>query len=271
MPEGPEVKLSADVIRPLIINKTVTNALPSLSGRYYSENPDGFSDFWKHIQNPCEVKEVGVRGKFMWWTFSGDYHMFSTYGMTGQWSPKRGKHPCFIFQFGNEEMVFNDPRHFGTIKFVQGQDKLTKKLSELGWDPLAMPLDKNLNWIKAQLSRTSSPIAEVLMDQSVFAGVGNYIRAEALYSCKLSPWRPSNRLSQDEINTLCKSIVDVMQESYNHQGATIQTYKTVYGEEGRYSTLFKVYGRQKDPLGNNIATKKTKDKRTIYWCPTVQV
>lgn len=272
MPEGPEVKLSADGIRPLITNKVVTNAMPSLTGRYYSENPSGYSEFWQHVKtNKCIVEDVKVYGKFMYWTFSGDYHLFSTFGMTGQWSPTRGKHPSFIFQFDNEEMVFNDPRHFGTIKFVQGNDKLKEKLDELGWDPLSMPLDRSFKWVAFELAKTSAPIAEVLMNQSVFAGVGNYIRAEALYLSRLSPWRQSNRLSQDEIKLLCESLVDVMQESYNHQGATIQTYKTIYGEEGRYSTLFQVYGRKKDPLGNDIATKKTKDKRTIYWCPTVQV
>jgi len=134
-----------------------------------------------------------------------------------------------------------------------------------------MPLDKNLNWLKHKLAKSRNSIAEVLMDQGAFSGVGNYIRAEALYLSKLSPFRPAHKLSEDELKTLCQSIITVMEESYQHQGATIHTYKTAFGEEGKYSTLFKVYGQEKDPLGNKIITQKTPDKRTIHWCPAVQL
>jgi DNA-formamidopyrimidine glycosylase len=197
--------------------------------------------------------------------------------MSGQWSPGAGKHPSFGFYFSENPpniegtMHFNDPRHFGTIKFTNSKREVEKKLQELGWDPLSMPLDKNLKWITFQLSKSSKSIAEALMDQGLFSGVGNYIRAEALYACKLSPWRKANQLTSDEIKTLCQAIVDVMQESYQHQGATIHTYKTVYGEEGKYATLFKVYGQAKDPLGNKIIKQQTPDKRTIHWCPDIQV
>ena len=75
----------------------------------------------------------------------------------------------------------------------------------------------------------------------------------------------------DEIKALGQAIVDVMQESYQYQGATIHTYKTVYGEEGNYSTLFKVYGQKQDPLGNKIIKQQTPDKRTIHWCPDIQI
>jgi formamidopyrimidine-DNA glycosylase len=66
-------------------------------------------------------------------------------------------------------------------------------------------------------------------------------------------------------------LVDVMKESYKYQGATILTYKDAYGAEGKYSSCFKVYGQKTDPLGNKIVTEETPDKRTIHWCPTIQV
>ncbi|CAM6003615.1 unnamed protein product [Sphagnum balticum] len=40
-----------------------------------------------------------------------------------------------------------------------------------------------------------------------------------------------------------------MKDSYAHQGATILTYKDAYGAEGKYSSCFKVYGKERDPLG----------------------
>ena len=278
MPEGPEVKLSADLIRPLVVGKRVINAFPGNRSRYATSSPDGFSSFLETIsKEEVRVEEVNVRGKFMYWKFSNGWCLMNSFGMSGQWSPKEGKHPSFGFYFSNNPptiestIYFNDPRHFGTIKFTNSSKELNQKLEELGWDPLEMPLDKNLKWITFQLAKSSKSIAEVLMDQGLFSGVGNYIRAEALYACKLSPWRKANQLSQDEIKALCQAIVDVMQESYQHQGATIHTYKTAYGEEGKYATLFKVYGQKKDPLGNKIIKQQTPDKRTIHWCPDIQV
>jgi formamidopyrimidine-DNA glycosylase len=109
------------------------------------------------------------------------------------------------------------------------------------------------------------------MDQSIFAGVGNYIRAEALYLAKISPWRQANLMKKEEVVTLCQALADVMNESYSHQGATILTYKDAYGAEGKYSSCFKVYGQATDPLGNPIIKEETPEGRTIHWCPTIQI
>lgn len=278
MPEGPEVKLSADLVRPLVVNRPIISLGVTSNSRYSNTPPEGMKEFIDAISSspsPTTVTDVEVRGKFMYWTFSNGWYLMNTFGMSGQWSPKEGKHPCFFLTFATQsghedEMYFNDPRHFGTIKFTNSEKELNKKLDELGWDPLSMPLDKSLRWLIFQLSKSKKPIAEVLMNQSLFSGVGNYIRAEALYACKLSPWTATNQLSKDQVESLCQAIVDVMQESYQQQGATIHTYKTVYGEEGNYSTKFKVYGQKQDPLGHKIVKQQTADKRTIHWCPDIQ-
>lgn len=291
IPEGVEVLLSAETIRPLVEGKQVGIVIPGEKSRYASDPPEGLNDFLtsfrKTLDNKigigieeCKVVNIKTRGKFMYWEFSNGWHMFCTFGMTGQWSPKAGKHVCLNIRlhdydpslYSNEisHIYFNDPRHFGTIKFVKGEDQLKDKLSELGWDPLQDDLNKYSGWLIGELSKSSKPIGQVLMDQSLFAGVGNYIRAEALYLAKTSPWRPANQLSKDDAQVLFQACIDVMQTSYQYQGATIQTYKTAYGEEGRYSSCFKVYGKKIDPLGNKIIKEDTPDKRTIHWCPDVQ-
>lgn len=264
MPEGSEVKLSTDLIHPLVVGKTT--AVFSMHGRYQSSDPEGLKEF----KDKAKVLDVQCKGKFMYWTFESEFYLFCTFGMSGQWSPKRGKHPSLGIQFTDgSEIYFNDPRHFGTIKFVQGEHNLKKKLAELGWDPLS---DDPSGYIKAFRKITSSakPIGQLLMDQKLFAGVGNYVRAESLYRAKISPWRPGFTLSVEEATALLQSCTDVMRESYNHQGATISTYATPYGEEGRYSSCFKVYGQKQDLLGNPIIKEATPDGRTIHWCPAIQ-
>lgn len=286
MPEGVEVKLSAECIKPLVDNKLIGKITISNTGRYAQKVPEGYDEFnnsFRELQeivymvSPIRIQDIATKGKFMYWTFSNSWYMFCTFGMTGQWSPQSGKHPCLHFRLHDpvthkiSEIYFNDQRHFGTIKFVHGKDKLDKKLYELGWDPLTQELERLRHFVIGTVKATSKPIGQILMDQKVFAGVGNYIRAEALYQSKISPWRLGSTLSDTEIISLCQSLIAVMQESYKYQGATIQTYTTVYGEEGKYSSCFKVYGQKQDPLGNPIIKETTPEGRTIHWCPTIQV
>jgi len=265
MPEGPEVRLSVELIRPLVVGKTT--AVFSMHGRYQKTNPEGLDAF----KNKSPVLDVKTKGKFMYWVFEDEWYMFCTFGMSGQWSPKRGKHPALGIEFTDGSKVyFNDPRHFGTIKFVHGEANLKKKLAELGWDPFDGATDFNILWVESKIKSSNKTIGEILMNQSIFAGVGNYIRAEALYISKISPWRTANSLLDEEIYSLCDNIVIIMQESYKHQGATIHTYATPYGEEGKYSSCFKVYGQKQDPLGNPIKKETTPEGRAIHWCPAVQ-
>lgn len=285
MPEGPELLLSKDLIKPLLINKYVVNAAVGDTSRYKTDLPEGMTEFLDsfrkstdigYVVDSCIITDVNVKGKFMYWTFSNGWYMFSTFGMTGQWSSQPGKHVCFKFKLLEDcvkpetYMYFNDPRHFGTIKFTNKKQDLIDKLNELGWDPLCGASEQNLKWLIYTLSKTKKPIGQVLMDQSVFAGVGNYIRAEALYKAGMSPWRQSNLLVKEDVELLSKSIIDVMQESYEHQGATILTYKDAYGAEGKYSSCFKVYNQKKDPNGSTIIKQDTPDGRTIHWCPAIQ-
>lgn len=272
MPEGPELKISAELVKPLVINKSIVSAFQSNTGRYANSKIEGHAQFLTDLQNGCHVTDVSVKGKFMYWTFSNGQYMFSTFGMTGQWSQTAGKHPCFGFYFkDSSEIHFNDPRHFGTIKFTNNKNDLIEKLNDLGWDPFTLLTEQWQNFIINKLKKSNKNIAHMLMDQSLFAGVGNYIRAEALYLAKLSPKRLSSSLTKNEVILLCNSIIEVMETSYKYQGATLLTYKDSYGNEGKYSSLFKVYGRKLDDNGNKIIKETSSEGRTIHWCPTVQI
>jgi DNA-formamidopyrimidine glycosylase len=275
MPEGPELKLSANLIKPLIVGRKIKVLDFPTTSRYYFNSPDGLIAFIADDKkNKSEIQNINVKGKFMYWTIN-DWYMFITYGMTGQFAPKAGKHVCMGLTLQDDvsndisNIYFNDPRHFGTIKFVNGEVNLKKKLAELGWDPLSGDL-ADYGYAMRKVYVSNKPIGQLLMDQKLFAGVGNYIRAEALYQVQMSPWRPGSSINREEMIKLFDALAEVMKISYQHQGATIQTYVTPYGEEGKYSSCFKVYGQKQDPLGNPIKKETTPEGRTIHWCPTIQ-
>ena len=108
------------------------------------------------------------------------------------------------------------------------------------------------------------------MDQSVVAGIGNYVKAESLYLSQISPHRTVESLSEAEVFRLNNAVQAVLKEAYKRGGASIQTYKDFDGKEGQYSRKFAVYNQKKDPYGNDVHKDKTEDGRTTHWVPAIQ-
>ena len=284
MPEGPELARSRDRLKQILEGRAVINAYCGKTGRYAKEPPVGFDKLVDGIQKkgPPRVKEVGVKGKFMWWRLNfpcehENWYLWTTYGMSGQWMTKEGKHTGFgiyhnvsgvpIDSF--DSLYFNDPRHFGTLKFVRGDEAQAKKLASLGPDMLNDPPDEQA-FRTAMRRRNNKTLAEALMDQSCISGVGNYIKAEALYLAELSPHREVFSLSGTDMEHLRRQIINVMRASYNNDGATIRSYLNVDGTKGGMRSRFVVYDNQTDPLGNPVVREETKDGRTTHWVPAIQ-
>lgn len=249
------------------------------TSRYKIDPPEGLNEFRTELlkdRRNVKIENIETKGKFLYWSFDNNWYMFNAFGMTGQYSENKGKHPCFAVEYFQPPMraiwslFFNDPRHFGTVKFTKNKQDLIDKLNYLGWDPFTGITDQSMEFIKKKLKKDKRQITQILMDQSYFAGVGNYIKADSLYLSKLSPHRIGNQLSNEELYTLCQAIVEVVETSYKCQGATISTYKTPQGAEGKYSSFFQVYGKKEDQFGNKIIKEILADKRTTHWCPAIQ-
>ncbi|HEU0092244.1 MAG TPA: hypothetical protein VFS78_09040, partial [Vicinamibacteria bacterium] len=96
-------------------------------------------------------------------------------------------------------LAYTDPRRFGRIR-VQEDPPHEPPIALLGFDPLeGLPPVRDL---AAHLARRKAPLKAVLLDQSLFAGVGNWIADEVLYQARLSPRRPASSLSVAEVRRL---------------------------------------------------------------------
>jgi DNA-formamidopyrimidine glycosylase len=296
MPEGPELRRSADELTKTLTGNFIVNAFVGKVGRYVKAAPVGFEDFVNDIREMggCEVQEVNVKGKFMWWrvVFYDPGHMFKTktwwihctYGMSGQWSNDETNHTAFGIYFnetgspvdeeGNfvqpKALYFNDSRHYGTLKFVKDRDQHYKKLESLGPDMLSDPPD--LDTFKERfMGKGHLTIAEALMNQSIVSGVGNYIKAEALYLAEISPHRlVRDMLPHSDYRRLREQIINVMRASYVNAGATFRSYRNPDGSEGDAQRRFVVYGHKTDPNGLPVVKEQTKDGRTTHWVPAIQ-
>lgn len=284
MPEGPELLTSARYLTENYVGRDVVVAGPTKTGRWKTNPPPGFEKFQKILATSKyspTLESVNVKGKFMWWKFlveNRDIYMMCTYGMSGQWIPIAGtdsKHAGFFFFFRDASgdtryLSFVDPRHFGTIKFIFDRHEIGRKLKTLGTDPLTEPLDAKSvkELLNSKETWKKTPICELLLDQRLFAGVGNYIRAEALWRASIDPWKTPDKLDFMQYDALCREIHAVMKESLEDQGATIHTYSTPDGKDGKFE--FNVFGKSEDVLGNRVETKRDANGRNVHWAPAKQ-
>lgn len=77
-----------------------------------------------------------------------------------------------------------------------------------GPDPLDPDADPERAWRKVHAS--AKPIAALLMDQAVFAGVGNIYRAEVLFRAGLDPDLPGKALDRAQFDALWGDLVALM-------------------------------------------------------------
>lgn len=266
MPEGPEVATNVDFIKEYLVGNKIS-CIEIVSGRYKKH---GSFEGYEKYKNNLIVERVSCKGKFIFITFEDRSSLWSTLGMTGIWQNKETKHTRVILRINTGEcLYYNDIRNFGTLKYNTDPKLLTKKLNSLGMDFLKSNYELIL-FVDNLSKKKDKTISEVLMDQSVCAGIGNYLKAEILYDAKISPHRTIESLNSEEFIRLCSACHRIPRVSYHYGGATIYTYKTGGGKNGMYTPRFMVYNRKNDNLGNPVIKETTKDKRTTHWVPNIQ-
>ena len=124
---------------------------------------------------------------------------------------------------------------------------------------------------KYKLKYPKKTIVQFLMSQEYISGVGNYIKSESLYKSKISPHRKMSEIEENEILKLFNAIKSVMINSYNSKGVSKRDFKDLDDNEGKYQFELEVYGQKKDKNGNKITVEQTKDKRTTFWVPNIQI
>ena len=67
----------------------------------------------------------------------------------------------------------------------------------------------NLEFFKDLIQKTNKKIVAFIMEQNKFAGIGNYIKNEALYLARIDPHRSCNDLNEKEIEELFNNIIFV--------------------------------------------------------------
>uniref|UniRef100_A0A6B2L371 Formamidopyrimidine-DNA glycosylase catalytic domain-containing protein n=1 Tax=Arcella intermedia TaxID=1963864 RepID=A0A6B2L371_9EUKA len=130
------------------------------------------------------------------------------------WPPPYWK---FIFKFDDgNEVAFINKRRLGRIYLME--DPLSRPpISKLGFDPLVnMP---TFDTFYSMVSKRSTQIKALLLNQSFSAGVGNWIADEILYQSQVHPQRYTSTLSKEEVNRIWKNtkgVIDIAVKANNN-------------------------------------------------------
>ena len=155
---------------------------------------------------------VDAHGKHLLYRFEDDLLLHVHLGLFGRFTVFTGDPPAprgavRLRLHGGEATI--DLRGPTACELFDAQDE-ERLLARLGREPLRADADPDRAWQRIHRSRRA--IGELLMDQSVMAGVGNVYRAEALHVQGMHPAREGRSLSRAEFDALWRTIQTMLED-----------------------------------------------------------
>ena len=306
MPELPEVEYTARQLRAAIVGATIQDA------QVFWERTIGHPellDFLAEIAGQ-DILAVQRRGKFLildlsghlivtihrrmtgnllllppgweidtclrerdpaaWNTRGPSFYRVSEYGDADELDPVHLRYcrVCFNLTDGRR-LLYTDPRKFGRIE-LWARERETEALVGLGMEPLGDEF--TVERLVGSLAGRKGAIKQVLLDQTVIAGLGNIYADEALFYAAIHPLRPAHSLSEDEIRLLHEGIVSTLTLGIEHGGTSFSEYRDLWGEAGENYDHVRVYQQNGKPCARcgTLIERIVVGQRSTHYCPSCQ-
>ena len=251
MPELPEVETVARLIRDRVTGAAVTRARVAQHEKWASAQ----------AAQGRTVEAVRRRGKHLILDLDGAESLDVHLGMTGvvrlfdisagERLPTPQRHERMLLRLSRDGaqtlLSLVDPRGFGhaivAMRAPDGRVELDA-LRAMGPEPLdGWTLD---DLVRACVRR-SSAIKATILDQSVVAGIGNYLADEILFAAGIHPEAAANALSRSRLRRLHGEAQRIIEAAIDAGGATISDYRHPDGSQGDAQFLLQAYGRENEP------------------------
>jgi formamidopyrimidine-DNA glycosylase len=211
------------------------------------------------------IRSVSRRGKFI--QLAMDHGVLTLHlGMTGKLL-LRGRpenHVYAVLTLDRGELLFHDPRQFGSIEWSRG---VHPRVARLGPEPLEISLED----FRARLWRKAR-IKALLLNQTVLAGVGNIYADESLFAAGIHPLASAARLSRPRVDRLYAALRSILTHAIELGGSSISDYVDAEGHKGWFQVEHKVYGREGQPCAQcgRPIRKILVAQRGTHYCPGCQ-
>jgi formamidopyrimidine-DNA glycosylase len=224
MPEGPEVRRHADALHAALAGKRLhhVSARTKAAKAWLAGHPDAFAG--------RRVERVVSRGKNLVGYVEGDLSFTCHLMMWGRWYVARPA-PLDVDRRERARLVADDGTaailHSAPVFTVGEGDPLRDDpyLAALGPDtlPYGGPREFGAACFVERLTARENrerEVGAVLLDQTVAAGIGNYLRAEVLFLCRLDPFRRVADLTDADLACLVRTVPEVAHLAYDTAGVT---------------------------------------------------
>lgn len=258
MPELPEVETYKTYIDNTCLHQKIV-AIDCRDDRLLKK-PKSDIDYFLLYQEFVKTQRIG---KYLFLETTGDKVLVMHFGMTGrphyykneEERPKYG-HIQLKFDSGFH-FAFENKRKFGwwnltdTVEAFQTSNGLSNDARDL-----------SLEEFKLSFKNRKTHIKKIIMDQSVAAGVGNWMADEILYQAKIHPKHKSSDLSEEAIERIfhaMKKVIEVAIAKDAHYADFPEDFMIHIRKEGE--TCFHTGGK---------IEKITVGGRTTYFSPEWQ-
>jgi endonuclease-8 len=233
MPEGPEVRKYADALQAALSGRTIVSfgARTKEARKWLQENEQRLTG--------RRVERVVSHGKHLIGYIEDGFFFHSHLMMWGRWSTvgpifkRRKAKPIELPEKDRRERarivvegaaaillsapIFNvgegDPYEVIEILATLGPDVL----------PYRGSFDR-AEFLRRLLvtEYKDETIGAALLNQRIVAGIGNYLRAEILFNCKLNPWLTISQLSERQLTCLSKTIPRLARDAYKRSATATE-------------------------------------------------
>tara|TARA_Y100001968_G_scaffold304033_1_gene318688 strand:- start:24 stop:851 length:828 start_codon:yes stop_codon:yes gene_type:complete len=272
MPEGPEIRRSVDRIRKILVGREIIESF-----FYY----DRLQEKEEIVKNK-NIKDIISKGKAMLIRFNNGWTMYSHNQLYGRWTVNLNA--TKIESKRALRVVFKTKTHTVRLWSATEIDLLPTSeedehpfLKKIGPDVLDETC--NVELIEARLSSKNfhkKKASTLMLDQTLFSGLGNYLRSEILFDAKIHPDDKPFDLDKACISRWAKSIKSISYLAYKTGGFTVSksiANSSKANGEPRRSYRHAVFMRHNYECLNcsNLIERKWYGKRKLDYCPNCQI
>jgi formamidopyrimidine-DNA glycosylase len=217
----------------------------------------------KRVLEGREFESTRRHGKHLFVELGNGPWLLLHFGMTGGLKYYKGAdeeptHTRVLISFSNGyHLAFDDQRLFGKVDLIEDPHDFIEE-QKLGLDPL----DLDFPAFRERLEGRRGEIKATLMNQRVFAGIGNIYSDEILFQVRLHPRTSVRCLNGDALHDLheqTRRVLYAALERGANPGDLPDSFLLPYRREG-----------EDCPRANGKIHKTKAAGRTAYYCPACQ-
>lgn len=207
MPEGPEILWCATYYKNKLLGKYITIYDNNILGRLDYENGKLVSG---------KVIDVNCKGKYWWICLDNKiiYIHFYLHGWVYDNINDINKQHIirYSLKYDDDSYVYFVDKTNNMVLSVNNNDSIEDSINKLGMSIYNENFTFNI--FKKHIKSKKCILANYLLNQQYFCGIGNYIKNEAIYLSKLKVKVKTNELSDGDIKKLYDNIMFVAYSKY---------------------------------------------------------